>query len=475
MPNVFKLGFGNSPQEISLESLPIQGRLPDWLHGRLIRNGPGTFQAGKDHFRHWFDGYAMLHKFTIKNGRVAYANRFLQTRAYREAMQAGRMTYTEFATDPCWSLFGRAMAVFSPRVTDDAKVNLTEIAGHYLALAETSIQVEFDPHTLETVGEFLWEARPVGQMTTVHPTIDASRGETYNLVVRYNALSHYHLYEMNGYSKPRRVASIPVSQPAYLHSFGMSQNYLILAEFPLVVNPIRLLLWMAPFIENFNWKPGRPSRFFVIHRGTGEVVARFEADPFFSFHHVNAFERGDELVVDLVAYQDAEILKSYYLEKLADTNLNLPYGNLRRYILPLKRKTLQMELISETCMELSNMDWGRYNMHPDYRFVYAVGLRPEKRTGFYNQIVKIDIETHQEQRWFQEDCYPGEPVFVSRPGGTAEDDGVILSVVLDSIKGNSFLLVLDAHHLVEICRAEVPQPILFGYHGQFFQSNKEEL
>ncbi len=468
MANVFDLGFGQSKSEVSLDSLPVKGVLPAWLHGTLIRNGPGTFQAGEDHFRHWFDGYSMLHKFVFSAGRVSYANRFLQTQAYREAMESGKMTLTEFATDPCWSLFGRAMAVFSPRVTDDAKVNLTNLFGHYVALAETPIQVEFDPGTLDTVDTFLWEKKPVGQMTTVHPTFDASRNQAYNLVVRYNAISHYHLYSMSEYGSTKLVSSIPVNQPAYLHSFGMSENYLILVEFPMVVNPIRLLLWMSPFIENFHWKPQRSARFFVIHRESGEVVARFESEPFFSFHHVNAFERGDDLIVDLVVYKDSSILKSYYLDNLSKPDFRLPFGNLRRYTLPLKGKSLRFETISTSCMELSHFDVGRYNMLPGYRYVYAVGLRPEKLTGFYNQLIKVDIETRHEQRWFQDECYPGEPIFVARPSGKAEDDGVILSVVLDAAAGNSFLLVLDATRFLEIARVEVPQPILFGYHGAYF-------
>ncbi len=468
MFNVFNLGFGETRNEIKVESLPVKGMVPDWLQGTLIRNGPGTFQAGKDKFRHWFDGYAMLHKFVISGQRVSYANRFLQTQAYREAIENGKMTFTEFATDPCWSLLGRAMSVFSPRITDDAKVNLANLFGHYVALAETPIQVEFDPLTLEPVGTFLWEEKPVGQMTTVHPTYDAARNQAYNLVVRYNAISHYHLYSMTAYGRTKLVSSIPVYQPAYLHSFGMSENYLILAEFPMVVNPIRLLLWLSPFIENFRWKPERGARFFVIHRGSGEVVARFESESFFSFHHVNAFEQGDDLIVDLVAYQDASILKSYYLENLAREDLRLPFGNLRRYILPLKGKSLRHETISESCMELSHFDITRYNMLPGYRYVYAVGLRPEKRAGFYNQLIKVDIETRQEQRWYEEDCYPGEPVFVAKPGGSAEDEGVILSVVLNAQMGNSFLLLLDARRFSEIARAEVPQPVLFGYHGAFF-------
>lgn len=44
----------------------------------------------------------------------------------------------------------------------------------------------------------------------------------------------------------------------------------------------------------------------------------------------------------------------------------------------------------------------------------------------------------------------------------------MLSVVLDAPRGTSFLLVLDAATFTEVARAELPHPVLFGYHGQFY-------
>jgi beta,beta-carotene 9',10'-dioxygenase len=71
--------------------------------------------------------------------------------------------------------------------------------------------------------------------------------------------------------------------------------------------------------------------------------------------------------------------------------------------------------------------------------------------------------------WTENGCHPGEPVFVARPDSfQEEDDGVVLSVVLDSNKGNPFLLVLDAKSFEEIARAEVPHHIPFGFHGQYY-------
>jgi carotenoid cleavage dioxygenase-like enzyme len=471
MPSAFDLGFGVTRREVRLERLPVRGQLPAWLRGSLIRNGPGTFAVGEQRYRHWFDGLAMLHRFSFADGVVGYANKFLRTRAYEAAQRSGRIRYSEFATDPCRDLFGRVSAVFDPKVTDSAKVNIGRIAGRYLALAETPIQVEFDPATLETVGVWQYEPQRVGQMTTVHPQVDPQSGLTYNLVTRYGAVSQYRLHAINGRGGNAVVGSLTALRPAYLHSFGMSQRYAIVAEFPLVVDPVHLLLWLRPFIENFRWRPAAGTPFRVLDRHTGAYVGRWEAEPFFAFHHVNAFERGDELIVDLVGYDDAEIIQGYYLQRLAAGGRHLPLGTLRRYRLPLRerRGRVRVEPLSDTGLELPRFAADRFTLDGDYRYVYGIGRRDDQPAAFYNQLVKIDARGGPARLWAEPGCYPGEGVFVGAPDRRAEDDGVVLSVVLDEKRGSSFLLVLDAASFEEIARADLPHAVLFGYHGEYFE------
>lgn len=465
-------GFGESP-EVALDDVPVQGELPRWLTGSLLRNGPGTFQVGSQRYRHWFDGLAMLHRFTINEGRVSYANRFLETESYRAARDEGRIAYPEFATDPCRSMFARAMAVFDPQVTDSAKVNIARVAEHYLALAETPIQVEFDPETLRTVGVTGWDSSNFGRMTTVHPHLDEVRHEAINLVTRYGAVSNYVFRRVDtrdpGLLQGETIASRAVREPSYIHSFGMSARHLLLVEFPLVVNPLSLLLWLRPYIENFRWKPSRGTRVHVFDRATGKHVRSVTADPFFAFHHVNAYDDEDgSVVIDLVAYDDASVIESFYLHRLSEPDVRIPPGTLRRLRIPLTGPDgrLRAEELSPTGIELPNIDYGALNTSPDLRFVYGVGVRGER--GFYDQLVKIDVDARTTATWHEEDCYPGEGVFVGRPGREAEDDGVVLSVVLDAARGTSFLLVLDAASFTEVARAQLPHPVLLGYHGQFY-------
>lgn len=466
-------GFGESP-ETSLDDVPVQGTLPAWLSGSLLRNGPGTFRVGDRRYRHWFDGLAMLHRFTIADGRVSYANRFLETEAYRAARDEQRIAFPEFATDPCRSLFARAMAVFDPEVTDSAKVNIARIAERFLALAETPVQVEFDPDTLRTVGVTGWDTSTFGRMTTVHPHIDESRNEAINLVTRYGAVSSYVFRRVDtrsadGIGRGETLATRAVREPGYIHSFGMSERHVVLVEFPLVVNPLALLLWLRPYIENFRWKPERGTRIHVFDRADGAHIRSVTADPFFAFHHVNAFDDADgSVVVDLVGYDDASVIESFYLHRLEEPDVRIPPGTLRRLRVPLTgpRTRVRSETLSATAIELPSIDYARRNTDPGLRYVYGVGLGTG--LGFYDQLVKIDIRDGTTAAWRAPDCYPGEGVFVPRPGGEAEDDGVVLSVVLDAARGTSFLLVLEAAGFTELARAELPHPVLFGYHGQFY-------
>lgn len=62
---------------------------------------------------------------------------------------------------------------------------------------------------------------------------------------------------------------------------------------------------------------------------------------------------------------------------------------------------------------------------------------------------------------------PSEATFIANPEGELEDDGVLLTVVLDGAKGLSYLLVLDARTMTEAGRAEVEGIVGFGFHGVF--------
>jgi carotenoid cleavage dioxygenase-like enzyme len=457
-----RLGFQTLEDERSLDAVAVEGVVPEWLAGSLLRTGPAKFEAGEGGYRHWFDGLAMLHRFSFADGAVSYANRFLQSRAYRAAREQGRIVYSEFATDPCRSLFKRAATAFlPPAFGDNANVNVTRLGDEFLAMGETPLPVVFDPHTLQTVG--VAEPAP-GQLTVAHPHQSPKTGELVSYATHFGPYTTYRVYAQQSRGQRRMITKLPVSRPAYMHSFAITERYVVLVEFPFVAVPIAIPLSGRPFIENYHWRPQRGTRFRVIELETGKLRGSYESEPFFAFHHVNAFERDAELVIDLCAYDDAEIVRGLYLDRLRQDHPALPDPELRRCRLRLDGTSVECERLADVGLDLPRIDYRRCNGRP-YRYVYGGGQ--SDGGDFLDQLVKVDVERGEASVWSEPGTYPGEPVFVPEPDAAGEDAGVLLSVVLDAAGGSSFLLVLDAEDLSELARARVPHPIPFGFHGQF--------
>jgi len=469
----YALGFSTLEREVSGVALPIEGALPAWLTGSLIRTGPAKFEVGQRSYQHWFDGLAMLHCFSLRDGGVTYSNRFLQSQSFCEAMKSGYIVRGEFMTDPCRTLFGRVMSFFNPQPTDNGCVNVSVLAGQMVALPELPLPVRFDPRTLETLGILHYDNPVRGQVSTAHPHHDGRRGYSYD--VHMGRKSSYRIFTDDAGAQ-RVLCELPVDRPAYMHSFGMSERFLVLTEFPLRVNPLRLAFTAfsgEPFIRNYRWAPEAGTVITVISKADGSVVARAKAAPCFAFHHVNAFESDAVLHVDLLTYPDAGIIEQFRLARLRSAEPVNATGRLTRIRIPIGGRTgavvkATQETLSEHQIELPRISYARCAGRP-YQFVWGAGLTiPD---NFMDNITKIELGPEgrtQTKVWHQNGCYPGEPVFAARPGASAEDDGVLLSVVLDTASRRSFLLVLDAARLEEHARATVPHHIPLGFHGNHF-------
>ena len=466
MARQFAQGFSTLTEEMTSDRLPVEGRVPVWLAGSLLRNGPAQFEVGQHKYHHWLDGLAMLHRFTFNQGQVSYANRFIQSPAYTKAKETGQISYGEFATDPCRSIFKRVTSVFSaPELGSNTNVNISKLGERFVALTETALPVEFDPQTLETVGVIQFNDGLEGLNSTPHPHYDPQRKAGINSIVHFSAKSSYHSYAIkDGETKRTPIGTIPVQEPAYMHSFGMTQQYIVLVEFPLVVNPLQMLASGKPFIENYHWKPERGTRFLVIDKHDGQVINTSTSEAFFAFHHINAFERDGEVIIDIASTPDSSIIGSLYLKQLTEPQATIPRAAIVRYTLPLNGSTLTAEVISDEAIELPRINYESNNTR-DYQFAYGIGINKQYLDDFYNQLVKVDVREGTARTWYEDGCYPGEPVFVAAPGATGEDEGVVLSVVLDGKLGHSFLLVLDAASFAELARVEVPHQIPFGFHG----------
>lgn len=478
----FAEGFRDSLESPELEELlPLDGTLPEWLRGTYLRNGPAWFTIDGELYNHWFDGLAKLHRFDIRADGVHYLARFLESRNYVDTRRTGRRTYDQFATNPPRSLWQKILdsLYFPLAFGNNDVVSFGRLDDTWCALGETPTLEAIDPITLQTTKDFAFTDRTVSMITSPHPIRDERRRALYNystFVLPF--LSRYQVWAVDdGARERRRVATVKVDRPAYMHSFGASDNHLVLTEYPLRVKPSRLLMGTmtdTPFIENFEWT-GEDVRFTVIAKDTGEVTGRFTAAPFFCFHHVNAWEDGEGgLVLDLVRFDDDDVVRRTYFDRLLGPDGGtMPDSALSRYRLPIRGSGALMppERLAAPAFEMPNINPSRVGLA--HRYVYGFGF--DAPGDWNNTLYKVDLEDDGEgrvRRWYSDGCYPNEPFFVPSPDGEREDDGVVLSVVLDTTTTptSSFLLVLDATSFTELARARTPDPIPYGFHGAFDQA-----
>lgn len=443
--------------------LSWQGSPPDWLQGTLFRNGPGRYNRGRVEVNHWFDGLALLHAFHLNGTKVRYHSRFVRSLDYRVSEDEGEIASPGFACDPCRSLFRKLASAFVVDATDNPNINLVKQGERFLALTELPIPMEFDPRTLRSKAPHLYSDKLPPGSTTAHPHQDGNL--LFNQVLHYSAFSSYRLYWQEGLKPRQEYARVPVGDVSYVHSFGMSENHTILTCCPLQVAPWRLLIRDRPFIENFRWKPEKGTRFHVVPRpGKRGLKRTFTTEPFFFFHHVNCFEEDDCLFVDVVAYPTARIIEQLRLANLRQDEA-IEFGRLRRYRLELQTGTVKREWESRHIVELNRINYRRCNGR-SYRYVFGVSAE-ESESIFYDRIIKLDVGSDAGLYWHESGTYPGEPVFVASPDSTTEDEGILLSVVLDGESGQSFLLLLDARDLKELGRCLLPKAVPHGFHGHF--------
>jgi carotenoid cleavage dioxygenase-like enzyme len=469
--------FRTLTDEVRDRRLDVDGTVPAWLDGALVRNGPAHFESDGGQVNHWFDGLAMLRRFGFADGDVRYTNRFLRSNAYRSRV-GGRVAATEFGTGPT-SLPRRLSALVLPTATDNANVTVAELGGRTVALTETPRMVAFDPETLVTFGSRRFDDDVPGQWTAAHVEHDRDRGETVGFTLRFGPRSSYHVYRLDdGRDEREELARIPADRPAYVHSAGVTDRHVVLPEIPYTTTPRRLLSpSVEAFVDAFEWDDSRQTRFHLVDRDDGSV-STVEGPPFFFFHTVNAFERGssgeDETVVDLIAFPDAAVVDALSFDRV-ERGVREATGDLRRFVLSEADGSGGDVVTSRTVAE--NVALPRtaptVRRRP-YRYAYAQRTGRDDATG----VVKVDVEEGTEQVWHEPERFAGEPVFVprtgvedgsggGRDGDRDEDDGVVLSVVLDAHRERSFLLVLDGESFEERARAWLPHALPLGFHGEY--------
>ncbi|KAL7753847.1 hypothetical protein RI367_000779 [Sorochytrium milnesiophthora] len=508
-PDGYLLGFSDCPEVLEPTEMSVTGSIPEWLSGVFYRCGPGQFgvetelldETGENRqveIEHWFDGLSLIHRFEIvKGGKVMYRNRFT-SRSQEDAMRKTGTLPLSFAQpqEPPKSIFDM-FSMVSVDVPEEFNINVSvtpqyPVAKHgeekyreiLLAKTDANIVQELDHDTLQPAGYFTYthiSPKLKGIMTAAHELYDPRTGEYVNFLQEPGPLVKTRVFSISrNHPHGEILATISSMKASYMHSFSMTQRYIILVCCPYTWKFGGLPVLFTKMVASaLSWDGSQPAYFYVIDRSKRAVVATYEADPFFMFHTINAYEEFDDIVIDLCAYQSPLNIQEMYMDKLRAGATDLEQSHIRRYTLSnvsqyagrgllarslsgYPRATFDVRSVPGPELPTINSRWA----YKPYRYTYCVVAT---RRMPFEALGKFDLATRTHVMWHSPDCYPSEAVFVARPGAKAEDDGVVLSIVLDAQSCKSFLLVLDGQTFTEIARASMPENMVvpFGFHGSY--------
>jgi beta,beta-carotene 9',10'-dioxygenase len=130
----------------------------------------------------------------------------------------------------------------------------------------------------------------------------------------------------------------------------------------------------------------------------------------------------------------------------------------------------RIEKLGEIGFEFPATNYKRVNGN-EYRFAWGASDGPDASHGYTSSIVKMDVRTGASTSFFDGEHVFGEPVFVTRPGGSDEDDGVLVSVGSRNDADTSRLVIIDAKTMELVASAAVGCAIPLGFHGSFIRAS----
>src|SRR5487761_1455239 len=406
-----------TPEEVNRPVTDVEGRLPDGLAGTLYRVGP----AKLDLAHHLFDGDGMVSAVRFgADGGIHCATRFVRTRKFLAELGASSPAVKGFGTLPPGGPLRNALRL-SPAAGNAANTSLMFTAGRLLALWEAGHPWQLDPSTLETIGEMDFDgALETRTPFSAHPHWDPGTGEIFNFGMAYGRKNTLATYRIDRSGALHPLAEIGVPAPVMNHDFIVTDRWLVFCLNPVRLRLLPFLTGRAAFGDALEYREKDATTIVLVPRDGGPPVY-IEAPAWFQFHFAAAYDDGDDVVIDLSRYQSYDDIQPY----LKEFRTAATFG---------RAPTLWRYRVSTTAR------------------------RAEAR----------ELATGKTDAWD-----PGrgwlvsEPIFVPRPGGTAEDDGWLVALGYDPDRQATDAVVLDARDLAAgpVFTAHLPVSTGVTFHG----------
>ena len=468
--------FRNVGQELSDVVLePTRGQIPDALAGVLYRNGPGRLERGGQWLHHPFDGDGMITALQLAGGRLQLSNRFVRTEGWLAEEAAGKVLYRGvFGSQKPGGVMANA---FDLRLKNIANTGVVRLGDDLLALWEAAEPHALDPDSLETRGlSRLNGVLKPGEAFSAHPRFDPGHHGDPRMVtfgVKTGPRSTVRLMEFAADGSLLHDRRDSFNGFAFLHDFAITPNWAVFWQNAINFNPLPFVLGQKGAAQCLESNPKGQAKFWLVPRDSGAFAGQsakvIDAPEGFVFHHLNAWEEGNTVVLESIVYDDFPSIGPGVDFREVDFE-QIPEGLLERCRIDTETATAQRERLSERCCEFAMVNPNRVGLQARYSWM-AVAER-EQGNDPLQAIRKLDLASGESRVWSAAPRgFVSEPVMVANPGGTAEDDGWVLCLVWNGARCASDLVILDASTLNEQAIFELPLAIPHGLHGSWVQAS----
>ena len=426
-------------EEITAFNLEVTGTLPPELDGRYLRNGPNPIGEVNRAKYHWFTGHGMVHGLRLRDGKAEwYRNRWVRNNDVADLLN-------ESHPPSDWPADHGQFA---------ANTNVIGHNGQTFAIVEAGappieLSYELDTVRISNLGGTLPHAY------SAHPKRDPLTGELHVMTYYWGWGNQVQYLVVGTDGRVRRHVDIPTAGGPMIHDIAFTQKYVLVFDLPTVFN---LDAAMSGAGLPYYWDHNYQARIGLLPReGNADDVKWIDIDPCYIFHPMNAYDDGDEVVLDAARH-----------EKMFDKERRGPSEGpptLDRWRLNVVTGTHTYERIDDRPQEFPRINESLVGLRHQFGYCAGVGSNFAQDT-----LIKVNLDTRQVEARTDTSRYGyGEPVFIPRDGASSEDDGYVMALRLDHETDKSDLAIFDAQAITDdpIAVVHVPARIPNGFHGNW--------
>ncbi|KAB5514042.1 hypothetical protein DKX38_027948 [Salix brachista] len=498
----------------------IEGKVPhDFPEGVYIRNGPNPLFGGlksttsifgkTGHI--WVEGEGMLHALCFdkdsdgEKWKVLYNNRHVETETYKLEKQRDKPSFlpaVEGNPPAILAAYLLNMLRFGKVNKDLSNTSVFEHSGKFYSIAEHHIPHEIDIFSLQTLGD--WDINGTWHRSFgSHPKRAPGTGEL--VVFGVDAMKPFMEVGVVSADGKRLVHKVDLkfNRCTISHDMGVTERYNVIIDFPLTLD-IQRVIKGGPLIK---FDKEEYARIGIMPRyGTADSIRWFEVEPNCTFHLLNCFEEGDEVVVrgcrslesiisescdmdlDKSEWASGRLRNKGHVQQDAkfSTKDELLFSRSHEWRLNMETGEVKERNLTGTpfAMEFPMINPNFNGVKNKFGYTQTVHDSASASSGMpkFGGLAKLYFEETNNKEWgeseghikvehheFEGNTFCTGAAFVPKEGGREEDDGWIITFVHDEDTNTSKVYIIDTKNFTSepVAKITLPCRVPYGFHGAF--------